>query len=754
MLWNRTTRAVAATLLAATASHAQEPSRLVGHEPGRGLVTPVHTLAPEGDVAYGTWAAGDDYKASFDGGMTFVPYGAHGGQAAAVAWRTASVRIGERELVRGTPRRSAQSRRVEFDLGGVVEAYDVRAEGLEQTFVLQERPAGVGDLVVRGAITSALLPSVCDSGIAFRDTQGIERVHYGAATAVDARGRQWAMATTLVGEDLELRLAAGHLAAAEFPLVVDPLIAPVNVTTGNVLDGVAIFHDDLGTKGVWIAESRYAGGDRDLRLYRTDNNGAAPVLVFSDITASWASMEPSLGSHRVVGKTVLAFTRHIVAGDTRRVRAHVHNRNDQAFEATVVFPPAPGARNQWRPKVGTERSTLAPFSVLVVHQVEDTGAFANVATSAIHAFDLDCMGTGSVTAQSIVAEAVGVDCERPTIAPSNSGASRVWFVGYQRMTNGPGATWDIGLRGIDSALIAGAEQVVDSGFAGHHELAPVLAGSGTRLILCYTQSTIAESSPKPQNANGHRIRGTRLSRSGSSWVQPYGSNLLQSNADPRLEIGGADYDRSTQSHWALTFRSTATEAIYVRTYGYQCQELTSNVVDSPSTGLGVAVAGGIAYQADDREFLVGYGIVDPGVNSFVRLARKTWPTPGPVINVGSACATTQLGWSGAQLVGSEIEGLLFGGAPAGSITVAIVATQMASLQLFGVPPVADGCWLLVPLSGPDHLGLLPPIAAQNGGWGLPLPEGLGTTTLYFQAVSLEAGGAIRTSARLHVPIVK
>ncbi|MBL8756119.1 MAG: hypothetical protein JNK15_22690 [Planctomycetes bacterium] len=714
----------------------------------------MHTLAPEGDVAYGTWAAGDDYKASFDGGMTFVPYGEHGGQAAAVAWRTVSVRVGEHELVHGAPRRSTQSRRVEFAFGGVVEAYDVRAEGLEQTFVLQERPAAVGDLVVSGAISSTLLPTVRDRGIAFRDARGVERVHYGAATAIDARGRQWAMTTTLVGAGLELRLGAAQLAAAEFPLVVDPLIVPVNVTTGSVLESVAIFHDDLGTKGVWIAESRYAGGDGDLRLYRADNDGGAPVLVFSDITASWESMEPSLGSHRGLGKTVLAFTRHIVTGDTRRVRAHLHGRNDMAFEGTVVFPPAPGGRNQWRPKVGTERSALAPFSVLVVHQVEDIGAFANVATSAIHAFDLDCTGTGSVTAQSIVAEAFGVDCERPTIAAANGNANRVWYVGYQRMTNGPGATWDIGLRSIDSALIADVEQVVDSGFAGNHELAPVLVGSGTRMMLFYTQSTIAESSPKPPNANGHRIRGSRLSRIGSSWVQPFGTNLLQSNGDPRLEIGGADYDRSTQSHWALTFRSNATETIYVRTYGYQGEELTSNAVDSPASGTGLAVAGGVAYQADDHEFLVGYGIYEPGVNTYVRLARKTWPTPGPVTNVGSACTTTQLGWSGVQLIGSELEGLLFGGAPAGSITVAIVATQTASLQLFGVPPVADGCWLLVPLAGPDYLGLLPPIAAQNGGWGLPLPEGLDSSTLYFQAVSLEAGGTFRTSARLHVPIVK
>lgn len=751
---NRLLRAVAATMLAAAASPAQEPARPAGIPPGRGLVTPVHSLAAEGGIAYGTWAAGDDYKASFDGGMTFVPYGPDGGMAAAVGWRTASVRVGELELVHAAPRRSHTPQRVEFDLGGVVEAYDVRAEGLEQTFVLPARPAAAGDLVVRGAITSALLPVVAGAGVAWCDARGIERVHYGAATAVDARGRRWPMTTTLVAPGLELRLAAAHVAAVEFPLVVDPLLAPVNVTTGNVIDTVAIHHNDLGTKGLWFAEARFAGNDRDLRLYRSDNDGAAPVLVFSDITASWEAFEPDLGLHRIVGDTVVAYTRHIFASDTRRVRAHVHGQNDLAFDGSVVFPPAPGGRNQWRPAVGSERGALAAFSLLVVYQVEDIGVFANVAASAIHSFDLDCTGTGAVSAQGIVAEDPNIDCERPAIAPSNSGANRVWSVAYQRMQNGLGATWDIALRRVDAALIAGAEQLVDNGFVGHHEMAPRLAGVNSRLMLFYTQSSIAESSPKPQAANGHRIRGTVLARSVSTWTQPHGSNLLQSNVDPRLELGGADYDTSTQCHWALSFRSNATEAIYVRTYGFQGQELTSNVVDSPSIGLGYSVAGGVAWQADDHEFLVGYGMVEPGVNSYVRLARKTWPSPGPVFTVGSGCATTQLGWSGVQLVGSELDALMFGNAPAGSITVAIVATQTASVQLFGVPPVVDGCWLLVPLSGPDHLGLLPPIASQNAGWLLPLPEGLASMTLFFQAVTLEPNGSFRTSSRLHVPIVK
>ncbi|MCA8950103.1 MAG: hypothetical protein KDE27_11420, partial [Planctomycetes bacterium] len=64
-----------------------------------GTCVPIHSAAPDLGLEYGVWAAGDDYKVSFHGDMTFVPYlGAAYPHNQPWSWRTASVRCGEVEL--------------------------------------------------------------------------------------------------------------------------------------------------------------------------------------------------------------------------------------------------------------------------------------------------------------------------------------------------------------------------------------------------------------------------------------------------------------------------------------------------------------------------------------------------------------------------------------------------------------------------------------------------------------------------------
>ena len=60
------------------------------------LVTPIHTAADDPDGgAYGTWAAGQDYKVSFHGAPTFVPYlGADYPHNQPLTWHLESVTAG------------------------------------------------------------------------------------------------------------------------------------------------------------------------------------------------------------------------------------------------------------------------------------------------------------------------------------------------------------------------------------------------------------------------------------------------------------------------------------------------------------------------------------------------------------------------------------------------------------------------------------------------------------------------------------
>lgn len=753
--------AFAIALLATMALPAQQPSpapALAAVAPfaaaGHAICTPIHSQPDDEGRNYGTWAAGRDYKASFDHGMTFVPYlGASGDAPVTWRWTTVSATVGEHQLVTMAPRLSHTPWRAEYDLGGVVEAYDVRAEGLEQTFVLPQRPTTNGELVIRGAVASVLGATLVDDGsVRFCDGRG--GVHYGRAIAVDAGGNRRAMTTQLVDGGLELRLDAAWLQQAQFPVVVDPLVAPVSIGAGATVVDVAIAHDPMGTKNVWYAECRQTGTDADLRLFRCDEDGGNAVLVHADI-GSWSSIEPALGVNVPAASAVLAWTRDITSNSTRRVRVHVHDRLDLGFEGTVVFVPNQPDTHQWRPTVGHELSPVSFTSVLIAYQQETAVSFANGVFSQIHAVELACGGTGSVVAQFPVAATGFVDHERPTLAKVAVGPTRQWTVGYQRYAGLASSDWNVGLRRISAANVVGGEFLVDNGIAQQHEMAPKLGGSDDRLMLFCTASTIAESQPKPSTANGHRIRGMRLDWTGSYFAAPHGTQILESEVDARLELGGVDFDRTSGSHWALGFRSNATQNVYLGVYGFQGEQVRRETIGSPTTGLGTSVGGAVCFQANDDEFVVGYGIVDPGVNSLSWLRRSQYPNILGVTSSGANCSPVQLSWYGSTWIGTEQCGVQFANAPAGSFTFVLLALAPASLQLFGLDGIHDGCWLHVPIAGPDYVGNLPLQLGGSGSWPLPLPEALGAVTLRFQGVNFDpATNEFFSSSRMNVPIGK
>ena len=151
-------------------------------------MVPIHTAdADPVGGAYGTWAAGPNYKVSFHDGMTFTPYlGKSAPRNQSMSWTTTSVRIGNTELLDGRvpSARQVGDYRYEYNHGSVVEAYDVRVDGLEQTFVLHQRPEAHGELVITGSFTGDLAADPRadhHGGMDFVNSGATACVHYGAA---------------------------------------------------------------------------------------------------------------------------------------------------------------------------------------------------------------------------------------------------------------------------------------------------------------------------------------------------------------------------------------------------------------------------------------------------------------------------------------------------------------------------------------------------------------------------------------------
>ena len=96
------------------------------------------------------------------------------------------------------------------------------------------------------------------------------------------------------------------------------------------------------------------------------------------------------------------------------------------------------------------------------------------------------------------------------------------------------------------------------------------------------------------------------------------------------------------------------------------------------------------------------------------------------------------------------------GAAPDSIHALVMATAPASQILVGVPPIVDGCWLLVPNIGPDFVGILDLRVGDDASWTLPLPEFLDSDEFWFQDFHTVGLGDLSfvSTQRLALPVVK
>lgn len=757
------TRISAATTLAAlllpTVVVAQQTTGAAAVPVAAPTVVPIHTQAADEGVPYGLWAAGAHYKASFHDGFTFVPYlGADYPFTQSVAWRTESAKLGELELCTTAPELRHDAHRASYDLGGLTEVYDVRSEGVEQTFVLTERPAA-GALVIRGRVQSAMRATdraAAHAPVTFRDHRGVELVEYGAAVAIDARGHKQPMTTSVAGDALTLVLDANWLASAELPVVVDPLFAVFLAQAGDEVVELDLMRDTALLYGnLWHATSRAASAsDLDLYVRRTNDDGSNTVDIFVDLNTTWSTIEPSIGMHAASGLALVAFTRDFDGNGFRKIRYHEHSRYDN-FQQNHFTAINTDPDNAWRPDVAHDLNPVSAGGLLVVFQREDTGVFANVAASEIVGCTI-ALPSAVAGPQFVIAQSLVEDMERPVIGKRQAGDAAEWTVAWQVIGVGapfsPHIDWDIEVRKVDVNGPLGTSHAVAFVAQATHQMAPRLTGFGDSQRIVYTASLVSDAGPKPMGENGHLIYSRNIQWNGA--VPTFlGSSALQSDADARLVLLGFDVDRDTGDHAFLTFRSTVTNNVYFRTLGYNGMWTDYGTVFAAPAGNTVS-GGAVVYDLAANRFVIAYGRNPAGGGSIELRSYEYETAPAPTLG-GLGCGSGTLAWDGLQLIGSASSGVTMTNAPAGALMTVLVGTAPFSAVLNGIPPIVNGCWLLVPNVGPDALGFLPGAIGPNHSWTLPLPESLDPLTIYFQGVHFDATNTqVYTTQRLTVPIVK
>lgn len=297
----RTTIAAAlGTMLALAARH--EPPTTAGTRSGspetaastawhRGAIRHVREEARR--AAYGSIVIDNGaYRATFAAhGVAFTPAG-DAGLDRRLTWRYRAAALETattaRALAPAVPAVSAAGDHiVEFHRPGLVERYVGERTGIEQVFVLTERPHGRGDVRVRGSVTfDGDARPATDGGLAYdAGADATPELTYAAPVAFDAAGRSLPVRAEAADGRLDLVLDGAAIEDARFPVTIDPLlgVATAYNSATAIFPDVAYNADRAEFLVVFSArsvpdEERY---DVRGRRYRHDGDPIAPSFLIS-----------------------------------------------------------------------------------------------------------------------------------------------------------------------------------------------------------------------------------------------------------------------------------------------------------------------------------------------------------------------------------------------------------------------------------------------------------------------------------------
>lgn len=742
---------------------------------------PVHTAPPDNGLDYGIWAAGSDYKASFHDGMTWVPYlGRDYPHNQPFHWTTRSVRVGGQELLgTGDPVVTQAEYRYEYRHGVVTEAYDVLAEGLEQTFVLLHKPSQGGDLVITGAVQTALRSkgrAPAHQALVFTDAAGRAILDYGRAFAIDAKGRRVEVLTGHEAGAISLHVPGAWLATAAFPVTVDPLLTPVTLQVGTTAAvSVDVVRDDLNNQLLQCYARFTSATDADAyaRIYPDSwSTGGAGTLVFSDLSTTWSTPETSCSLCGPQNTFVIGLVREVPAP---AIRIWAQPTSTATLVTAVVSGTFASTRSDWQIAVGgiekynQSGAAVTGTHALVVFQRDASGTpGSNLAESEIWGLLVDCTTSPATvgTAFEIGSTTAGMDSEHPDVIKySDGGTPSTWVVAYQEYNNGiTGDDWDLIARQVDNTGAIATSYWFPTVASGTHKLEPKIEGQRGRYCVFHCrvdQTTLTKIS----GYDGLAVDVERFNWPAGGAITRFTSSNLgnASGSIPYLRVLDAAYDSDVDSFWLGIWHADGrgSRNMFLDRVGYRGKrvEVASIVPGTPNF---TCAAG--SYDDDAKDFVFTYGNDDGTASNPLFGNVFDYPTETAPSLFGTACSPATITWraleqnavviaANDQQIGHEFTGVEVAGAPAGALHFMLLSFQTANVQVPS-PMVPASCRLLIdPVTG--YIGALPIAFGPSARWNLPLPEGLSSLTLHMQDWHTNSSATqVWSTQRLTVSLVR
>jgi hypothetical protein len=176
----------------------------------------------------------------------------------------------------------------------------VLGSGIEQTFILHRQPAGgAGNLEIDGVIETSLVPRdpapAAGDALVFVDAAGQPVVRVGRVLVRDAAGRDLLGQLRMQGNRMSIIVDGAWLAAAAYPVEVDPLIGPA-FDIGPVAAGIPdVAYSPTSDLYLIVAEQFYAPGDTDIWGYLVNRSGGVVNAGFIIENPGTDQRNPSLG---------------------------------------------------------------------------------------------------------------------------------------------------------------------------------------------------------------------------------------------------------------------------------------------------------------------------------------------------------------------------------------------------------------------------------------------------------------------------
>jgi hypothetical protein len=720
---------------------------------------PIHDEGVDPELGpLGTWAAGRDYKCGFaDGAFVLVPYlGAEAPTAPAWRWQTVAATMGDQDLLGGGELRERHTDyRFERERGFVTERWDVLEHGVEQSFVVAapaQRPHG--ELRLCGRIVTSLAAASrgpAATELEFTAADGGYRLTYGVATAIDAAGRRCAVPGSFDGESITLHVPADFVAAAAWPLLVDPLLTPYVITTGSSwafgdLDLDAIDGDTADQHLAMVWSRAAASGDHDLYVFRASSDFATAAQLGVELTTTASSREGSVTGSWIDRTIAVAWSRSSSVASSCLVKTMAANATGTSLSGAVTLP-KPANSSERMPRLAAAKVfDFAPAQALCV-RVRDTGTSTELWATVVGTTTNQTYGTFAIALPTLTVHSF----TEPWVTKGIRGDYEGWLIAYQYWSV-VASRWQVAVRRVDYIGQLDATTVIlDANNPSRHLMRPRIDGAFERYtVVCNSAPTAAYPGQLTSFA------GTAIEAQRIDWdalgapVQPWPRQTVLAHSSRSLLADSIAVNTDNLSHWGVGARfGGGARSLLLGYRGAVVEELP---LPTPNrTGTHVAQDVMVAFAPQQRRFCALYDHTTnyQGVLTWTcqGIVREYEPVPAPQ-PYGPSCGLQSLSFWGESRRGNEF--LSFGPRSLAPGAWVIAGVSLAGTSVpFASLGVGGGCTLLVDIGAANLLStvFLTANPAGYAGLQLPIPEDLPPIDLYVQFVAAGASWTDLTASR-------